>query len=222
MGPKMVAFKKKYKVRSKSTRPAMKRSIKRVVRSMVETKYKDTNVTHAAGTSATVTALTDIAAGDTNVARSGQKVFLKSLSWRMFAQTDNDNYFGDKYRIIIFRDTRQVGDTIPTSSQLLETATDVYSHLNKNNGSRFKVLKDFFFQTSPAAAGNATTTSYGQPGNIRVFKGFKRLKGTCYYNGSASTDIERGGLYILQLADRNTAMEMSTIVSNLRLRWTDV
>lgn len=206
---------------SANVQRAVDKAVVSKLRKMTEIKYKDTSALHAAGTTATITALTDIASGDSNITRSGRKVNLISLSGRCFAQVDNDNFFGDKIRCIIFRDNRQVGDTIPTTTQVLESA-GVFSHLNKNNSGRFTIIRDWLMKLSPCnKPENAIAATYATTDNIQVWKVFAKLKGHASYNGDASTDIESGGLYLLQMGDAVTAGYESTVYCNLRLRWSD-
>lgn len=206
---------------STNVQRAVDKAVVTKLRKMTEIKYKDTSVTHAAGTAATITPLTDIASGDSNITRSGRKINLISLSGRCFAQVDNDNFFGDKCRVIIFRDNRQVGDTTPTVTQVLESA-GVYAHLNKNNAGRFTILRDWFLKLSPCnKPENAVAATYATTDNIQIWKVFAKLKGHASYNGDASTDIEAGGLYLLQIADATTMGFETTIFCNLRLRWSD-
>lgn len=198
---------------------AVKRQVVKALKSLSELKYTDTSMQHTSGSTATIAHLSGVAAGDTNIARSGRKIFLKSLQWRGGFLTDNDNFFGDLVRILIFKDLRQVGDTTPAATDVLESSS-VYAFVNKNNAGRFMVLRDYLFNLAPAGSNGAGGT-YGQSANFIPVKGYRKLKSSCMYNGDAATDIEKGGIYCLVVCDHNTAGALTAGNLNFRLRWSD-
>lgn len=159
----------------------------------VEGHKHDTNLSASVSSSGTVQCLTTIAQGDTYQTRTGNSILLSSLLHRC-------NYLvhgtatNTLVREIVFMDLQQVADTNVTVADVLETV-DVLSALNGNTAGRFKVLGD-------------TTIKLNQKSETNFIKqrfwNFHGQNYHCRYNGTASSDIQKGHIYVLLLSNEAT------------------
>ena len=102
---------------------------------------------------------------------------------------------------MLFIDTQQVSDTSPSVSDILQAA-DVDSPLNISTAGRFKVLvnKTVMLHDNAPMFHKETYSSM-----------YHHIK----YNGSASSDIQRGGLYMLFISDQATNTPTVSIAARL-------
>jgi len=135
-----------------------------------------------------MTLLNGMAQNDTSSGRTGNSILMRNCHLRLgFEQ--NAAAILTTYRIILLWDTQQVGDTNPSVTDVLETASP-YSPLATASAGRFKVLKSWFFTTDDNKAQTKLITHYAD------FRTHTR------YNGTANTDIQKNGLYLLAIADQ--------------------
>lgn len=140
--------------------------------------------------SGTVFLLNGLAQGDTSSARTGNSVLMRNCHLRLgFAQ--NATAVTTFYRVILFWDTQQVGDTSPTVTDILESASP-YSPLATASVGRFRILKSWFFSTDDTKAQTKAINHYSK---FRVHSRF---------NGTASSDIQKNGLYLMAISDQST------------------
>lgn len=132
--------------------------------------------------------LSGINQGDTSVTRTGNSVFCRGLVLRMrFAI--NATATTTFCRIMLVIDQQQVSDTDPSVTSVLQTA-DVLSTLHINQSGRYKILKSWLFSMDDAR--NQT----------RIIDHYQKLWHHIRFNGAASTDIQKGGMYLLYLSDQ--------------------
>lgn len=223
----MKTFKKGILWRSVKKNATYKPKFNRVTRSFAskvrrvvaaEKKYLDTVLSgDTSGQTGSITHLTSIPLGDTNVTRDGNKVRLASILMRFYQQPDTDNPFGDSYRFILFQDKQQIADTAPSVSDVLEVATSTISPLNGNSGNRFRIIKDWE-GTIKGHYGNSATSGGVHPVQ---WKYFKKLNIPLQYNGANGSDIQKNGLYLLCLHLQGTSgLETNTTV-RCRVRFYD-
>lgn len=183
---------------------------------------------HSVTSTGAVSHISTISQGITNSTRIGSKISIKKLDMRFLvtnASLDDNNMI----RIIIFRDLEQnqnanAPELVGTSGdQLLKTNTDNgfdlatlyvcnlagYDVFNKD---RYHILYDRVFETSFNNAINA-------PYNFNVFKSWKRGF-PIEYHGAASSDTERGNLYIGYISDSSTSTH-PTLAYTAQLWYTD-
>lgn len=86
-------------------------------------------------------------------------------------------------RVVVVQDMQQVSDTAPTWGNIFENV-GMQDYLNLNTLGRFRILMD---QTYTVNAENPT----------KLFKKNFKLNSHVRYNGSASTDIQKNGIYVL-------------------------
>lgn len=147
-----------------------------------DTGYNNTTVANTA----IFTQLNNIAQGDGQSARTGNSILMKRLHRTEFTiLTGSANAV---VREILFLDKQQIADTTPTVTDILESASP-YALLNKLTKYRFQILEDNFYTLSTAA----------RP--TRTMRSSKYLHKHAKYNGTASTDIEKNGLYKMIISD---------------------
>lgn len=138
----------------------------------------------------TITLLNGMAQGDTSSQRTGNSILMRNIFLRLGFQ-QHPSATTTTYRVMLVLDTQQVGDTSPTISDILETV-NVYSPLSTASSGRFKVMKNWFFNTN-----NVSTT-------FRALNYYKDVRFHTRYNGPANTDIQKNGLYLITLSDQAT------------------
>lgn len=156
----------------------------------------------------TVNPLHAVAQGDTDQTRDGNSI--KPLSLLLRYQSYNNATAGTTaIRVLIFRDLQQVGDTNPSTTDILDDSVAALpdAPLNNNTVGRFKILRDFKIILDTAKS------------NRKDGKVYIPLYGHIRYNGAAATDIQKGGLYILMVSDQAT--NYPTMGYNYRLTYVD-
>lgn len=156
-------------------------------------------------TSGEVIHITNIAQGDDDNARTGRSVLLKSIFYRISA-TINASATNTFVRIILLKDNQQVGDSTPSVTSILASASYL-SPLNVNSIGRYTVLKDHLFSLDAAKQ------------DTKLIKIYKKLQMHVKYNGTASTDIQKNGIYILFISSEAT--NTPSLPYNVRLSYHD-
>lgn len=143
-------YNKKYSVSQLASKAY---NIAKTVAGVVNTEHKTFDFTIAGGTqmtpSGTIYPLSLVAQGDDYNNRQGNSIRAKKLSWRIIMNGEGENN-AQFNRIIIFQDTECQG-SLPLVTDLLEQAS-VVAPLYHAQHYRFKVLKDYFFDTSNDSA----------------------------------------------------------------------
>lgn len=148
--------------------------------------------------------LSTLGQGDTDATRTGNSVLAKSILVNMdFVRNSSATITFLKCMIVI--DTQQVSDTAPTISEILDQ-TSTLSPLNNSTVGRFKVLKNYNFSLHD----NKPCTS---------LKFFQKMYHHIRFNGPFSTDIQKGGIYLVVLSDQPT--NTPTMYYNSRLSYHD-
>lgn len=175
----------------------------------VEKKKFDTEVTISNVTSSgTIYDLDLIAQGDTDQTRDGNSVLCQYINLKGRVQQANN--IPSTVRLILFIDLQQIGDTAPGVNDVLDPSfTNKYSApLNNDTVGRFKILSDKSYNFNPGSD------------ILKSFKMFHRLTGHhIRYNGASSTDIQKGGIYLLTISDQSTLF--CSIDFSSRLTFTD-
>lgn len=163
------------------------------------------NGSNALSNSGFVGHLSGIAQGDAINQRTGNSVLASYLSMKLnlINNATAVQLFG---RFIIFRDLQQVGDTTAAVTDVLESASPT-AFYNASNVGRFQVLWDYMWSTDSTGHGVLNMKK-----NIRLNKHIR-------FNGTASTDIQKGGLYILALGDQ--AVNVPVYAMRFRIGWHD-
>lgn len=137
------------------------------------------------------TSMFAIAQGNGTSNRDGDVINIKSVHARCtFTCLAGSNI---RFRVLIVRDKQQVPDTTPAITDVLSVSTTgalpVY-----NTRARYQLIHDKVFSM------NANFLNQDMSMTVDIKKSFpKGLK--VQYNGSASTDIQKNGLYLFVIAD---------------------
>lgn len=171
----------------------------------VERKVSDTVSTTAMSTTPVVLSLNQILQGDGPEQREGNSI--KPQSLLVSASSHPSASAGStECRLLIVRDLQQVADTSPALLDVLDSV-DIISMRNEANRGRFNILFDSKWSTNNTAMDTKViSTSMPMHGHIR-------------FNGSAITDIQKNGLYVMYFS--NHASLVPTMDFKARLYYTD-
>lgn len=157
-----------------------------------EKYHLDTVVSAAISTTPSITHLTAVANGDGDGARTGNSILLRGLSfsmtWNMNASATNT-----WIRMVLVQDTQQIGDTAPAFTDVFDSgSSNIINLLNKNTLGRFKIIRDKVISFS-----SNSKTDYQKKGFIKFYNHVR-------YNGTASSDIQKMGLYLMFVSSEAT------------------
>ena len=157
----------------------------------VERQKLDTNVTAIGVTNTTplVYPLNGLPVGDSEGSRTGNSILMKYVYSKTVVSIHPSATFS-RVRFVIVQDTQQIGDTQPALTDVYESVSTI-SLLNKATVGRFKILYDKLYdldQNNP---------------QIIVDK-YVPLNLHARYNGTASTDIQKNGLYLMLVSNEPT------------------
>lgn len=136
-----------------------------------------------------ITHITDIAVGDDAGSRTGNSILLRNMLKRI-RFTKHASATTTFIRYMIVQDTQQVGDTTPAITDVLEYA-DVDSPMKLGSSGRFKVMLNRM-----VALDTNRLTFHKET--------FSKLYSHIRYNGNASTDIQKNGIYLILISDQLT------------------
>ncbi len=111
-------------------------------------------------------------------------------------------------RMTLIQDMQQVGDVVPGVGAVFSDSGNIGSLLSYNTqskGKRFRVLADKTFVLTQNASNED-----------KVVKFFKKMNSRVMYNGGATTDIQRGGIFLRVWS--NSTAATSEITSDLFIR----
>lgn len=140
-----------------------------------------------------VTHLTAITQNDTIEGRTGQSLLLRNITYRGRLEVNSAVTSNTAITMIVFQDKQQVGDTSPAVTDIL-SAANPESLLALNTLGRFKVISRKTWVLTPASGGRPA---------IEINKTFNLYKHV-RYNGTASSDIQKNGHYVLFISSENT------------------
>lgn len=216
-GKRRRRFRKRYRRRTLGTRRLL-----RVLRVSIEKKRKETIATATPlNTAGTIVQLNDVAEGDTSITREGLKITGKYLFGRIFCEHNGSSTSYTNVRMIIFWDKQQVADTAPTmagtaSSSVLSTASSI-SPLSNTTKGRYTVIWDRHL----TLVGSPADDAGGALGATKYYKLNINLRNVVTrFNGSASTDIQKNGLYLGLFSSAST--NAPSITYNLRYNYIDL
>lgn len=174
-----------------------------------ESKAKDYTYTVIAGvsTSGFVTNLSLIGQGDTREDRDGNKISPSMLSLN-FQWLGDASATSDMYRVIVFRDRRQVVATTPLMLEVLVQSNPL-SQFNYGFKHRWKVVYDEVFTGANDAAIRLSFTRF-----VKI-----RLNLPMRWSAGTDTSIVANGLYMLVIS--NLAANLPEFGFTGRLHYTD-
>lgn len=184
---------KRYGVKKQKTAMSVAKKALSGVRA-IERKIEDKFVnTVRASTAITDAGIIDELFPTVQGANFGQRVGnTMHAKWMRIAYESRAVGGSSSLRIIIFRDNQQEADTDPTIAQVLQSVSHL-SPINHLNKSRFKILRDTNTSMTVSSA-NAVVNKV-----VYIKLNFQQK-----YNGTAATDIDKNGIYILMLGSAPT------------------
>lgn len=180
------------------------RYLKTLVNSEMYKKDNASSITPDSA-SGSVVHLSDIAQGDGDDQRSGLSVFARSL-WLQIISTIHTTADNTNYRVMVVCDTQQVGDGTPTVATILD-GVGINTPLNSATVGRFSVLYDKVYNLADAIM------------VTRIHRIYLPLSKHIRYNGSAGTDIQKNGIYLVAVSSEAT--NTPTLNYNSRLSYRD-
>lgn len=155
-----------------------------------------------------VTLLSNMAQGDTDSTRTGNSVLARSLTYRLKFDISSSVSHSSQVNFVLFWDTQQVGDTSPAYTDIFSSAIPE-ALMNLNTAGRFKIIKRQLISLTPATGGRPSIEVHG------TFDFRKHIR----FNGTASTDIQKNGLYVAFIS--NEATNTPNVTGLIRLGYHD-
>lgn len=174
-----------------------------------ELLYSDANpIAGTVNTTGVIGLVNGIAIGDSPITRTGNSVLNVScalngyITWSTINSTQN-------IALWLIQDTQQVADTPPAFGTIF-SGSDVQVFMNRDAAGRFKVLKKWTFEQDTSKPQIVFSYYYEFP------------RGTVHtkYNGSASSDIQKNGLYIVAVSNQ-AATSLPTLNVKTRFSYHD-
>ncbi len=174
--------------------------------SLHELKTHDVSMAGTISTSGAITLLSGIGQGDTSLSRDGLQVQPRNLQFKI-RLVMSATATATQVRFLIFKDTENLG-TLPLIGDLLEadTTMDFTEH---DTRPRFKIMRDINFNLSINGD------------RITFLKGFIKLKGKCWFEGTDATQasVGKNSLYVYLVS--NEATNTPTHTCRFRMRFND-
>lgn len=179
------------------------------LRTLVNSEVHKVDFTNngTASNTPTILNLTGIAQGDGIADRSGNSILVSYLSVRLWLSM-NALASNSVIRVIVFCDKQQIADTAPTAADVLSVSSNVLSHYNATKVGRFQIIADKCLKMNLASANQSQVIKIARKWN-------KHMR----YNGTAATDIEKGGLYVLVMS--NEPVNTVAFAYSIRLGYHD-
>lgn len=202
-------YKKKYSVEDLAIKALQGvKELKGLVNS--ERMVLDSSFATTLNTSGTVTHLTDISQGDSSSTRTGNSLLLKTVYVKnrvIWNSLDVLELGSIRYWIVM--DTQQAADTSPTLTDIFNNLNGTQSMTNVTTQGRFKILKSGTIKQNRNLAFNDVNDFYTCPSFGTHIK----------YNGTAGSDIQKNGIYLVQYqSDATTPPSTYTVT---RVTWHD-
>jgi len=143
----------------------------------------------------TVTHLTPIAIGDGDSDRTGNSILVRSLDINgTVLYNGSSTASAQIVRMWVVIDRQQISDSAPTFSTIFEN-NGILSHLNNTTVGRFSLIcvRKFIVNDDQ------------QPGSYKTFHIRCPLMLHVRYNGSAGTDIQKNGIYLVCASSQDTS-----------------
>jgi len=193
-----------------------------------EIKYAWTGIYTTAVTQALqITHITGVAVGDGASNRDGNKIVLQNIKMMLHLNNtpaSNINS-GCIVRVLVIQDTQQQPDTPPTVSDILFATTGLNYNAPYNYPDvvhRFRILMDRYINLNPTGAYGLTTPAFNSTAHHahRVYNIRPKYQ-NILYNGSASTDIQKNGVYFCICKSSADASNTVTPEMTVQLKYTD-
>lgn len=175
----------------------------------VEKKVYTVDFVNTVGTSGSIQTLNNMAVGDTQNLRDGNSIKSKSV-----AITGNVRFSGGAtdtmVRMVLLWDNQQVADNAPSLTDIFGSVTpSQYAQLNIETLGRFSIIADK----------RIIMTATNQAASNKTFKFVVKLNRHVRFNGTASSDIQKNGLYLVVFS--NEATNTPTVSYSSQYRYVD-
>lgn len=199
---------------------SMARTVASIINS--EKKYHDTSISYNPDTTESVTCITNMSQGNTELTRTGNVVALKSLELRGWIKWDDTTANGimEYVRVLIVEDFNNNGGTPPTYLDIYKNNDPHINLRTLDNRRRFKIWMDKVY----SADGDK---------HIRLIKKYKKFKmkrdknnnptisKKVYFDGSTGNDYTKNHLFLMIIGSTATANSASETSFVSRVRYYD-
>lgn len=148
--------------------------------------------------------------GDNIGQRTGNSVLVRSLAVRGNVAINSAVTSNTRLTIMLIQDMQQVASTTPATSDILASGNDPDSLLSLTNAGRFKVLWRKNYLMLPQTSGSRNAIELQKYFNLYTHVRF---------NGTSSTAIQKGGLYLVVVSSESTNFPSGYM--NVRLGYHD-
>lgn len=169
--------------------------------------YTTTNMDY---TIPTVSSLCAIAQGDSVSGRTGNSIYVRSVSIKLLFTPSSATAVNSIIKVALVMDTQQIGDSAPGFGDIYEqTGVDgITSPLAIATVGRFKILL------------SDSILLKGAEGTARIYEKYLKMRHHVRYNGTSSSDIQKGNLYLVMISNR-TSTNLPSYSGNVRVSYHD-
>lgn len=168
-------------------------------------KLDSTSAFSATNAGTQIQPLVGIGQGDGDGQRTGNSVFVRSFNSKSYVTWNPAGDPVQSVMVALVMDSQQIGDTAPGWTDVF-TSASINSHLNPVTVGRFKVLYRQLIHL------DVNRPRVNVPIN-------KPMRHHVRFNGSAGTDIQKGGLYLMWIS--TTAANHPTVTTDHRICYHD-
>lgn len=215
----------------------LKRLIMRVTKP--EFKVFDTDIAATYGSAAGgFTNVTQVAQGDGAGGRTGNRITIRSIGFRMFVAQADPGAVATAIpncvvRLMLVQDTRPNSGGTPIITDILAASAGGYAEnwkqVNTANGNRFRVLWDKYFPLETRGnlvvynSGTAAVNYLPAQRAYRTFKVYKRLKKpiVATFTGANANQWDRNALWMVGVSSLTIAGGAPGSQGVFRIRYTD-
>ncbi|UOF78301.1 capsid protein [Circoviridae sp.] len=184
----------------------------RYLKGLVNSEMLHQDFSYSAGTNITntgfITNITALSQGDSSSTRTGNSILLRSIYYRFKIEINPSVTSNTTITMLLLKDKQQTSDTSPLPGDILSSLR-TEAMINLDYAGRFKILKRKTFYLTPSSG--------GQP--VKEIVGYRKVYDHVRYNGTASTDIQKNGYYLLFISSENT--NYPTIQGTTRIGYHD-
>lgn len=172
-----------------------------------EMLHKDTTINFG-GAQSNITSLVAIAQGDTDAGRTGNSILLRNIYMRGTLAINNSVIGNTRVTLALVKDTQQTSDSTPAVADIFQSPSDPDSLLATGQFGRFKLLWRKTYVLTPIGGGR----------NVLSLNKYWKLYDHIRYNGSASTDIQKNGYYLVAISSESSNYPAVTFNSRIGYR----
>lgn len=173
-----------------------------------EMLHKDTTI-NMSSAQTNIQSLVAIAQGDTDAGRTGNSILLRNIYIRGSVAINNSVIGNTRVTLALVKDTQQISDTVPAVADIFQSPSDPDTLLVTNQFGRFKILWRKTYVLTPIGGGR----------NVTNINKYWKLYDHIRYNGSASTDIQKNGYYLVAISSESS--NYPSLTFNTRIGYRD-